>query len=126
MVAFLLATEMFIFTKRFSVTPTHATSTTHSAQLVGITPTDDRVKGLCPDLAISALTHKVLRGAPPVAVHHGDTRPVAQAVAPAQFADATPDGPTCAAKLIAHKPRGLAAFQATSSTSTARSGWLPR
>ena len=80
MVAFLLATEMFIFTKRFSVTPTHATSTTHSAQLVGITPTDDRVKGLCPDLAISALTHKVLRGAPPVAVHHGDTRPVAQAV----------------------------------------------
>ena len=29
---------------------------------------------------------------------------VARAVAPAPF-DATPDGPTCAAELIAHKPR---------------------
>ena len=42
-IAFLLATGMFIFTKRFSVTPTR----NHDhPQLVGITPTDDRVKAV--------------------------------------------------------------------------------
>ena len=56
-------------------------------------------------------------------MHRGDT--VARAVARAPF-DATRDGPTCAAELAAHTSRGLAAFHATSSTSTARSGWLPR
>ena len=42
-VAFLPAPGMFIFTKRFSVTPTR--NHDHS-QLVDITPTDDRVKGV--------------------------------------------------------------------------------
>ena len=42
-VAFLPAPGMFIFTKRFSVTPTR----NHDhPQLVGITPIDDRVKGV--------------------------------------------------------------------------------
>jgi hypothetical protein len=46
-------------------------------------------------------------------------------VAPAPF-DATPDGPTCVRPSCQLISRGLAAFHATSSTSTARSGWLPR
>ena len=49
---------------------------------------------------------------------------VARAVAPAPF-DATPEAPRVRPswQLVS---RGLAAFHATSSTSTARSGWLPR
>ena len=49
---------------------------------------------------------------------------MARVVAPAPF-DATPDGPRVRPSCQLTS-RGLAAFQATSSTSTARSGWLPR
>ena len=47
-VAFAILTRMFIFTKRFSVTPT-ATRNQHNhdrLQLVGITPAYGRVKGV--------------------------------------------------------------------------------
>ena len=82
----------------------------------------------CPDLAISALT-AVLRGSSRAPRCTAVTL-VARAVAPAPF-DATPDGPTCAAELSAHQPRSGSRCTSLpgdqqSSTSTARSGWLPR
>ena len=86
---------MFIFTKRFSVTPTR---NHYHLQLVGITPADGRVKG------VSWFGHFGPHGDPEGLLRCTAVTLVARAVAPAPF-DATPDGPTCAAELSAHQPR---------------------